>query len=69
LKSDPLPVPPTEGEVFIIHPSGRRVAYTSLDMAYDLWMMDMPQPAAGLTRLWKKWTLPPEPPVATQAPQ
>ena len=69
LKSDPLPVPPTEGEVFIIHPSGRRVAYTSLDLAYDLWMMDMPQPAAGLTRLWRKWTLPPEPPVAAQAPQ
>jgi len=69
LKSDPLPVPPTEGEVFIIHPSGRRVAYTSLDLAYDLWMMDMPQPAAALTRLWRKWTLPPELPDAAQAPQ
>ena len=68
LRSDPLPSPPTEAEEFTIHPSGRRVAYTSLALAYDLWMMDMPQPATGLARLWKKWTLPPEPPLAAPPP-
>jgi len=68
LRSEPIPRDAV-GTYPAVHPSGRRIAYRVPALAYDLWMMDMPQPTTGLARLWRKWTLPPEPSGQAAGPE
>jgi hypothetical protein len=58
VRSEEVPIEQGITRSINVHPSGRRFAYNRQKFPFELLMMDMPRPATGIERLWRKWILP-----------